>query len=281
MFGQDSSAIYKKRKIILGISSAAVTAGSITYLNQVWFKQYSTSKFRLFNDNEEWYQMDKVGHAYTNYQCARLMMDAMDWAGYSKNKQILVGGLSGFTYMSVIEIMDGYSSGWGFSWGDMGFNGLGSGLAISQKLLWNEQRIQLKYIYFPTSYTKYNPSLLGRDASEQFLKDYNGQQYWLSINPSSFMREDTKFPKWLNVAFGYGANGMLGAKDNSKFQFDSNGNPIHIKRYRQYYLSLDLDLKRVKTKSKALKTVFSLISVLKIPFPNLELSEGNLKFNPY
>lgn len=281
MHGQDSSAIYKKRKIILGISSTAVTAGSLTYLNQVWFKQHSTTNFRLFNDNQEWFQMDKFGHAYTNYQCARLMMNAMEWAGYSKNKQILVGGLSGFAYMSVIEVMDGFSSGWGFSWGDMAFNGLGSGLAISQKLIWNEQRIQLKYIYFPTSYPNYNPSLLGKNASEQFLKDYNGQQYWLSINPSSFMKEDTKFPKWLNVAVGYGAEGMLGSNSNDKFKFDKNGNPINFKRYRQGYLSLDLDLTRVKTKSKVLKSIFSMVSVLKIPFPNLELSEGNLKFNPY
>jgi hypothetical protein len=281
LVGQDTSAIYKKRKIILGLSSSVVTVGSLTYLNQVWFKQHSTTKFRLFNDNQEWFQMDKVGHAYTNYQCSRLMMNSMEWAGYSKKEQILVGGLSGFAYMSVIEVMDGFSSGWGFSWGDMMFNGLGSGMAISQKLIWNDQRIQLKYIYFPTSYPNYNPSLLGKNASEQFLKDYNGQQYWLSVNPASFMKESAKFPRWLNIAFGYGANGMLGAKNNSRFQFDANGNPINFKRYRQYFFSLDLDLTKVRTKSKVLKSIFSLVSVLKIPLPNFELSQGNLKFNLY
>jgi hypothetical protein len=281
MLSQDSVSVFKKRKIILGATTTVFTAGSLLYLNQAWFKHYTTSEFHFFNDNLEWFQLDKVGHAYSNYQSARLMMQAMEWAGSSTKKQVLIGGMSGFAYMAVIEVMDGYSSGWGFSIGDVAFNALGSGMAIGQKLAWNEQRIQLKFMYYPTHFPSYNPTLLGRDASEQFLKDYNGQTYWLSINPSSFMKEDTKFPRWLNVAFGYGADGMLGSSNNEKFKFDKNGNPINFKRYRQAYFSLDFDLTKIRTKSKVLKSVFSIVSVLKIPFPNLELSDGKFKFNPY
>jgi hypothetical protein len=40
------------------------------------------------------------------------------------------------------------------------------------------------------------------------LKDYNGQTYWLSVNLHSFYK-GSKIPKWLNLAIGYGANGML------------------------------------------------------------------------
>ena len=35
------------------------------------------------------------------------------------------------------------------------------------------------------------------------------------------------------------------------------------------------------SKSKVLKTIFSCLNIIKIPFPNLELSEGKLKFNAY
>jgi VanZ family protein len=278
-FASDSLSVLKKRKVALGISTLALTTGSVIYLNQAWFQQYNTSKLHAFNDNEEWFQMDKCGHAFTTYQTGRLMMSAMEWAGYSKKKQILIGGLSGFVYMSAIEVMDGFSDGWGFSWGDICANALGSSLAIGQKAVWNQQRIQLKFTYYSSEYAKYNPKLLGESPSTQFLKDYNGQIYWLSINPSSFIKKENKFPKWLNVAIGYGANGMIGARNNNILI--ENGSSIYFNRYRQGYLSLDVDLTRIKTKSKLLKSVFSCLNSIKIPFPNLELSERKLKFNYY
>ncbi len=280
-FASDSLSVLKKRKLTLGVSTVALASGSLIYLNQVWFQQYKTSKLHSFNDNEEWFQMDKCGHTFTNYQTGRLMMEAMNWAGYSTKKQLIIGGLSGFTYMTVIELMDGFSDGWGFSWGDVSANALGSGFAIGQKILWKEQRIQIKFSYYNSKYAKYNPKLLGESATTQFLKDYNGQIYWLSINPSSFMKKENKFPKWLNLAFGYGANGMIGARDNSILTKDENGNSIYFNRYRQSYFSLDVDLTRIKTKSKILKSVFSCLNSIKIPFPNLELSERKLKFNYY
>ncbi len=280
-FSNDSLSVLKKRKLALGISSLAITSSSIIYLNQAWYQKYNTSTFHFFNDNYEWYHMDKFGHTFTNYQTARLMMGAMKWAGYSDKKQILIGGLSGFTYMAVVEVMDGYSAGWGFSWGDMAANTLGTGMAIGQKMAWNEQRIQLKFSFLNSSYAKYNPDLLGKNLSEQILKDYNGQTYWLSINPSAFMKKENNFPKWLNFAFGYGGNGMLNAHYNTLVVKDENGNPINFDRYMQYYFSLDADLTRIKTKSKFLKSVFSCINVIKIPFPNLEFSQNKLKFNYY
>ena len=280
-FASDSLSVIKKRKLTLGISSLALTTGSLIYLNQAWYQQYNTSKFHTFNDNEEWFQMDKCGHVLTTYQTGRLMMNAMEWAGYSKRNQLLVGGLSGFAYMSVVEIMDGYSDGWGFSWGDIGANAIGSGLVIGQKALWKEQRIQLKFSFYTSEYAKYRKDLLGESFATQILKDYNGQIYWLSINPSTFMKKETSFPKWLNVAFGYGANGMLGARYNNIAIEDESGKVTVFNRYRQGYFSLDVDLTRIKTKSKVLKSVLSCLNIIKFPFPNLEVSEGKLKFNYY
>lgn len=281
VFASDSLAVLKARKITLGVSSLALTGGSLIYLNQAWYQEYSSSKFHTFNDNDEWFQMDKCGHMFTTYQTGRLMMHAMDWAGYSRKSQLIVGGLSGFAYMSAIEVMDGYSEGWGFSWGDMGANALGSGLVVGQNLLWNEQRIQLKFSFYQSPYAQYRTDLLGKSLSTQVLKDYNGQTYWLSVNPSSFFKKDNRFPRWLNVAVGYGADGMLGARYNNVLVMDEHGNTKHFDRYRQYYLSLDVDFTRIPVRSKFLKAVFSCINTIKVPFPNLELSQGKLKVNYY
>ncbi|MFQ3306343.1 MAG: hypothetical protein ACI9K4_001412, partial [Polaribacter sp.] len=57
-------------------------------------------------------------------------------------------------------------------------------------------------------------------------------------------------------------------------------NPIPQDPYRQFYLSLDIDLTKVNTNSKFLKSVFSVINFIKIPSPTLEINtKGQLKFH--
>lgn len=279
--GQNDSSIvnYRERKIILASSSVGVAGISLLGLNHAWYSEYNTGKFHFFNDNAEWMQVDKAGHFFTTYQTARLMMQAFDWAGCSRKQQLFIGGSWGFVYMSAIEIMDGFSRGWGFSWGDQSANLLGSAMAIAQEARWKEQRIQVKFSYSNSGLANYNPSLLGEDNYSRLIKDYNGQTLWLSVNPVSFLNGEPKFPSWLNVAIGYGAYGMLGGHDNPAL-VDEAGRVIHMNRVRQYYLSLDIDLTRVPVKSKFLKAVFSVVNILKFPAPALELSQNKLRFIP-
>ena len=42
------------RKSILVGTTGAFTAVSLVGLNQIWYKQYASSKFHFFNDNSEW-----------------------------------------------------------------------------------------------------------------------------------------------------------------------------------------------------------------------------------
>lgn len=221
--------------------------------------------------------MDKAGHFFTTYQTGRLMMDAFAWAGCSR-KQQLIGGYTGFVYMTAIEVMDGFSSGWGFSWGDELANVLGASSAMAQRAFWKEQRIQLKFSYANSGLAQYNPSLLGESRYTRILKDYNAQTYWMSINPSAFMGKKTKFPKWLNFAFGYSAYGMLGAFSNNFVVEDAQGRVLKFDRARRFYASLDVDLTRIKTRSKFLKSLFSVINILKFPAPALQFSQKQFRF---
>lgn len=264
------------KKPLLLASSSIVTGGSLVYLNQAWYQEYNTGKFHFFNDNNEWLQMDKAGHAFTTYQTGRLMMNCFDWAGFNKKQELISGGF-GFAYMTAIEIFDGFSDGWGFSWGDMTANTLGTSLAISQEAFWNEQRIQLKYSYAQSGLAQYNPSLLGENFYTQILKDYNGQTYWLSVNPSSFIKKENKFPKWLNLAFGYSAYGMIGGTFNSFTVQKEDGTVLRFDRERRFYFSVDVDLTRIKTKSKFLKGVFSTINIIKFPAPAIQFSNKGVR----
>ncbi len=286
MFGKTDSLPnknLKQRKILL-LSGTGITAiGTSVYLNKVWFSQYNTGKFHWFNDNQGWMQMDKFGHTYSCFTSGRLMMDAFDWAGFSKNQKLLYGGTMGLVYMTGFEIMDGFSAGWGFSYGDMLANAVGTGLAISQESLWNQQRIWLKYSYYESGLARYNPNLLGKNLPEKLLKDYNAQIYWLSFNPFVVFNKQTKVPKWINLSFGYGASGMLRAQGYNSVTYTSNATPpveyqYSAERIRNYYFSLDIDFTQIKTKSKFLKAVFSCVNSVKIPAPALQFNKNGARF---
>ena len=270
--------INMKRLTPVIITGAVIYAGSMTGLYQIWYKNYPQSKFHFFNDNNEWLQMDKMGHFTTTYYISKFSYNTLRWTGLSEKKSVLFGGGMGIVYLTVVEILDGFSAEWGFSPGDMTANVSGASLFVGQQLLWKEQRIQLKWSFHQSQYAKYRPDLMGSSLKNQWIKDYNGQTYWLSANIKSFLSKQSKFPAWLNLAVGYGAEGMTGASVNSS---GYNGNSIPVfQRYRQFYLSGDIDLSRIKTRSKTLHLILNAVSFIKIPFPTLEFSQGKIIGHP-
>lgn len=266
-FLKPSDTLHKQRRNAVVISQASIASVTLIGLNQLWYADFERSNFRTINDNSEWLQMDKFGHVFSSYQLGRLGAESFNWAGISEKDQLIYGATLGLTFLTAVEVLDGFSQEWGFSWGDMASNAAGTGLYVGQQLLWKEQRISLKYSFSQTNFAQQNPDQLGNGLAEEFLKDYNGQTYWLSFNLNSFLKTDY-IPNWLNLAFGYGANGMLtGTSDNLSFP---NQN-----RYRQYFLSFDIDLTRIKTNSNVLKTIFSVFNTIKVPLPTLEFNGEN------
>lgn len=268
-FLKPSDSLNIPRRNALVISEASIAGLSLIGLNSLWYNDYPRSKFHTINDGNEWQQMDKLGHTFTAYNIGRVGADLLNWSGVSKNNQLIYGATLGFAFLSTVEVFDGFSEEWGFSWSDIGANALGTGLYVGQELLWDEQRVVLKYSFSRTNYALQRPNTLGNGLLEEVLKDYNGQTYWLSANLHSFFKE-SKLPKWLNVAFGYGADGMLTGNNDSVDNMFTNQNQI-----RQYYLSFDVDLTRIKTDSYVLKTIFSVLNIIKVPLPTVEFNSQN------
>jgi hypothetical protein len=146
------------------------------------------------------------------------------------------------------------------------------------------------YSYDPVLLRRANV-LYGKSIAERYLKDYNTFTTWGSVNIASFIKRNNRFPKWLNIAVGYGADGMFGGYTNT-WSYDANGdnpkdkgtvpvisyNRNDVKRFRQFYLSPDIDFKRIKTKSKFWQTCFVLLNAIKVPAPTLEYNTlGQLK----
>ena len=260
-----SDSLNIKRKNAVFISEAGLGAVAFVGLNQLWYADYPRSKFHFINDNSEWLQMDKVGHFYSTYHLGRLGSEMLQWSGATKKQQLVYGASLGLAFLTVVEVFDGFSAEWGASPGDLLANASGTALYVSQELLWKEQRITPKFSVHATKYAALRPTVLGSNLPERIIKDYNGQTYWLSVNLYSFFK-DSKIPKWLNVAVGYGADGMVNGNGENT-TITSFGT---IERTRQFYLSFDVDLTKIETKSHFLKTFFSLFNTLKIPAPTLE-----------
>lgn len=267
---------------VTGLHIAGYTS-TLLVLNSTWYKDYPKESLHSFDDSREWQQVDKIGHGWSAYNLSRASATSWKWAGTSPKKAAILGAGSAFGFMTIIEFLDGHSSNWGWSWSDMAANTIGSGLFLSQELLWKEQRIQYKFSFHSYDYAeaeldKRADKLFGKKWYERMLKDYNAQTYWFSANIRSFLPE-SKLPVWLNLAVGYGADGMYGGFENvekndaGQITFDRRDIP----RIRQFYISPDIDFTKIRTQKKWLKTAFFILNAFKMPAPAVMLSSKGTK----
>jgi len=274
---QDSIQLNKKRLTAVISGSISLYAVSTVGLYYLWYADYPLQKFHFFNDNDEWQQFDKAGHFATAWYESLIGIEALKWSGVAPKKAILYGGLYGIIFQTPIEIMDGFSEHWGASAGDLLANALGSALLTSQYLLWNEQKIQLKYSFHRTKYAPLRPEILGSNLAEEILKDYNGGTIWLSTPINNLYPGKKILPSWLSLSVGYGAEEMVAGRLQ-----DTPDNLKHYNYipYRQYFLALDINPLKIKTKNKALTYLFTALSLVKIPAPAIEFSKKGIKLHP-
>lgn len=266
----DSTSVNKKKLRTFIIASAVGYGSGVAALNYVWYKNTDRQSFRFFNDNAEWKQVDKAGHFFSSFYLSDLTGRALKASGVRPRKSDVIGALSGFLLTMPIEIMDGFSDGYGASVGDLVADAAGPAFYLGQQVVWDQIRIYPKFSFHRTDFAPLRPALLGDDLMSEIVKDYNGQTYWLSVDVDKF----TRFPGWLNISLGYGAHEMVFARDHQNETMD-------FYPYRQYYLGLDLDLTAIRTRSKVLKTLLYLANAIRLPAPALEFSSRGTKFHPF
>ena len=105
--------------------------------------------------------MDKFAHATASYYIGKVGYELLRSTGVERKKAIWFGGSTGFVYLGMVEILDGFSAQWGASMGDVAANAAGTAAFIGQQFAWDEQRILLKWSFHMTQYAQYNPEQLG------------------------------------------------------------------------------------------------------------------------
>jgi hypothetical protein len=272
-------------------ATVSLYAGTVIALNEAWYKQFPRSSFHLFDDWGEWRNIDKMGHLYTSYFESLWAYKIARWTGLNDNTSIWTGVAMGIVFQGTVEVLDGFSEEWGFSIADLGFDLLGSGGFMVQQKIWNEQRVLIKVSSTPVSHPDFvltstdgmammslserTDALFGRSYAERFLKDYNAQTTWLSVNVNAFLKPERRFPSWLNIAVGYGAENMYGGFRN---QWEEDGHRYELsdtayRRYSQFYLSPDIDFSRIPSRSPLLRTLLGMLNVFKVPGPVLEYNK--------
>ena len=260
----NDSIVKRNTRIVLG-SHAVIYGSTVVGLNQLWFKDCQWIGMHTINDTGDWLQMDKLCHATTSYHTCLFGDESMRLAGLDSKRSALYGGAFSLLFMTSIELMDAGYEDWGFSWGDMAADAGGIALYTTQQLLWEEQRISLKYSFHPTEYAQYNPEELGHNLISQALKDYNGITIWAAFNVKElFLDSESSFPEWLTVDLGYGAKGMVEPQPTTDFE-----------RVRQFYLAPGVDLAKLPVENRYLKALLRVFSFIKLPTPALEYNASD------
>ncbi len=262
-FFQPSDTLHKGRITGVSVGIGTVWAGSFIGLSQIWYSNVDKSSFHTFDDSQNWLQMDKAGHFYTAHKINQLCTDLFQWSGLDARNSTLIGTGVSLGYQTTLELFDGFSKEWGFSWSDMAANIAGSGSFLAQKLVWGEERIIPKFSYFPSQFSSIRPDVLGSSFTESLFKDYNGQTYWLSFSPGTFFK-NSAIPKWACFSIGYSVHNKLVGSSETYFDAETNA---HYQSEREFILSLDIDFSQIPIKRPWLKAILKQFNYLKIPFP--------------
>jgi len=285
-FWEPAAEFDKARFYGLNGTAFVLYGGLLLGLNEYWYSDFEKSPFHFFNDNKEWNQIDKVGHVWTAYTETMTMTELYSWSGLDRKKAVLWGAGAGFLFQSSIELLDGYNERWGASPGDIIANALGTGMFLSQELIWKEQKFLLKFGLGFKNYEEFDSniqtrmrSLYGTSIAERILKDYNAQSYWLSFRPKS-VGFCTNCPEWLALSVGYSADNLFGGFENEWEDGEVFYSFNHIPRERSLLIGPDVRFQAIKTKKRGVKILLKFLDVFKFPFPSIELnSESGITFN--
>jgi len=249
----------------------AIYAISLLWLSSAWYNSYT--RFHWFNDLFEWEYLDKLGHFFASFHLGLFFYKVFGSSG-NLNSSLQKKWICflGFLLLLPIEILDGFSLNYGASPADLLANGLGSIFCYGYVSTQFVSGFLPKFSFHFTAFSLIRPDMLGATVSQQVLKDYNGQTYWLAIDINKILNIKI-LPSWLSLAVGYGAEGLMGGHDN--VWRGSNGqlnDYASFSRTKRIFISVDLNPAGLRMENRLLNYVFAPFVLIKFPAPALEIN---------
>lgn len=230
-----------------------LTMGGFVYAygiqNTMWWKG-EKSGFHT-NWQEDWTTSlgaDKFGHFYFGYLVSNVYSQAFRWTGMSREKSILYSSLFAFTYQTFLEVRDGFSEKYGFSWGDFAANALGCGYPLLQ-----EKYPLLKNFNFKVSYRQSERYKNG--SHSHIIDDYESTYLWMSIDINKLLPSDVEkyIPDFINIAVGHSVK-----------RLDFEGR-------HEFFIGLDWNLEALPGDNWFLKFLKKNLNFYHLPAPTIKI----------
>jgi hypothetical protein len=239
--------------LVTGITSAGFIYG-YTMQHAMWWKG-EKSPFH-FEWKQDWtYALgsDKFGHAYFPYLVSNIYCKLFQWSGVNETKSIWLGSALGMSYQTFIEIRDGFSKEWGFSWGDFTADLLGSSYPVAQYYYPWLRNITLKISYYPSNrFREHHNSTL--------IDDYESTYDWVSVSVHSLLPYECKkfWPAFVNLALGHSVKNLD----------DPSGG------HHEFYLGLDWNLLSIPDSWWLYRILKNTIGYYHLPAPAIRIYPG-------
>jgi Predicted periplasmic lipoprotein (DUF2279) len=158
-------------------------------------------------ENEGWFGkdtyalgMDKLGHAYGGYLYSDYFTQRIAHSGGDATGAGITGAILGFGMQTVVEVLDAYSTDYGFSNGDLISDAVGAGFSMLRSTVPGlSSKLDFRM--------EYNPWATGSKEFKPF-NDYTSQKYLLALKLSGFEQfEDTPL-RFVELQAGYFARGF-------------------------------------------------------------------------
>ncbi len=161
--------------------------------------------FYIKEDGDYALYADKFGHFMGGYSIAYCAREAFIFSGFSWEQSILLGSLFGLVTQTYIEFKDGYAENTGFSPSDFAADFAGVTYFYLQHYIPFLQNFSPKWQYAPPGMIGVPPTA----RTQTFLDNYNSTTGWISVHVRNLFwgNQESFWPKWLNIGFGYGING--------------------------------------------------------------------------
>ncbi len=249
-----SNTLHPWRLVAVGGSTLTAFVIGHGFLNDLWWKGEAVP----FHTN--WQQdarfaigADKLGHQLMAFATTRTYDAAFRWCGLDSTSAVLAGAGVSIAYQTYIELRDGFSRDYGFSWGDVIANTTGAALPVVQRFIPALRPIDLQISFSPSA-------AFNRGEYGAIIDDYTSTTHWVSIGVYDYMPASWQewYPPWLNLAVGH-----------SVANIDGRGGGQHV-----LYLSLDWNLSRIKGLPPWLREALQLLHMYHLPAPAMRVTQG-------